>query len=319
MSAVDGGLARLYRDLALRQAPRILGLGDRDPASPTYGCFDRAYWHYRLVDLANAQQQQAALYLVLLAAAPGRFQGAERLREWALAATSCWASLQHRDGSFDEAYPNERGYCVTALSTAAVAAALLRLGAPGPRQALVRAGRWLAAHGNPAVSNQAAGGALALLELGELLADAALADAGRAQLGELLGRQDPEGFFPEYGGADVGYQSITLALLARCRRWAADPGLDEALARGASAIAGRLDGWGRHDPLASSRRTQYLYPSGLVAAGAAGPLAAHRTGVEAGHTLEPGWLDDRYVIWLATDYLLAAEGLAGSAPAPSTR
>ena len=42
------------RDLYVREAlsyvPHLTQLVDRNPYSPTYGCFDREYWHYRTLD-----------------------------------------------------------------------------------------------------------------------------------------------------------------------------------------------------------------------------------------------------------------------------
>ncbi len=33
---------------------RLLGAMDRDPDSPTYGCFDRGFWHYKAQDWSSA-------------------------------------------------------------------------------------------------------------------------------------------------------------------------------------------------------------------------------------------------------------------------
>ena len=44
---------RWYADAALHEIPRLLTLLDRDPSSPTYGCFDRNYWHYRTQDFPS--------------------------------------------------------------------------------------------------------------------------------------------------------------------------------------------------------------------------------------------------------------------------
>ena len=66
MIAVDttaGVTARWYADVALTQIPRVLTLQDRDPSSPTYGCFDRNYWHYRTQDFPSGMYQELALPL----------------------------------------------------------------------------------------------------------------------------------------------------------------------------------------------------------------------------------------------------------------
>ena len=49
------------RDLLLRhglaEIPKFLTLLDRNPHSPTYGCFDRNYWHYRIIDFPSGMAQ----------------------------------------------------------------------------------------------------------------------------------------------------------------------------------------------------------------------------------------------------------------------
>ena len=38
---------------ALALIPKILTLQDRNAHSPTYGCFDRNYWHYKIIDFPS--------------------------------------------------------------------------------------------------------------------------------------------------------------------------------------------------------------------------------------------------------------------------
>ena len=56
----------IYKEIVLSQTPRILGLGDRNESSKTFGCFDRYYWHYKLLDISNARFQESTLLLALL-------------------------------------------------------------------------------------------------------------------------------------------------------------------------------------------------------------------------------------------------------------
>ena len=44
------GFAESIGALVLPEIPKILTLLDRTAVSPTYGCFDRTYWHYRMID-----------------------------------------------------------------------------------------------------------------------------------------------------------------------------------------------------------------------------------------------------------------------------
>ena len=54
---------------ALADIPKILTLQDRTPVSPTYGCFDRAYWHYRMMDFPCGMSQEFVLPLALASGA----------------------------------------------------------------------------------------------------------------------------------------------------------------------------------------------------------------------------------------------------------
>ena len=52
-----------YKQIILLEVPKILSLLDRDEDSPTYGCFDRNFWHYKLNDYSNARMQEVCLIL----------------------------------------------------------------------------------------------------------------------------------------------------------------------------------------------------------------------------------------------------------------
>ena len=113
-----------YRQLALQTARRMISLLDRRPWSPTYGCFDREYWHYKtLIEFPRANFQAAVWGLALLYKTPfpgNEFAGNPQVLDWIHAALKFWAGMRHADGSLDEWYRNERSFCVTAYTAAAV-------------------------------------------------------------------------------------------------------------------------------------------------------------------------------------------------------
>lgn len=298
----------VYASVAVAQAPRILGLGDRDHASKTYGCFDRNFWHYGLLDLSNARYQEAALYLALLYGQDRDtpYAGSAIVREWAVSAIRFWASAQKRDGSFDEVYPNERSYVATAFATFAVAEACIRLGFDGVNDALLKAAHWLETNENAVVANQVAGALAALNAVHRKTRDGDCLSAVSKKRDLLLSLQHPEGWFPEYGGWDIGYLSIGLGYLAR---YAVDAGDEEALGaaeRAAGFIGTKVRDNGTYDISETSRGTQYLYPSGLCLTGRDDLISKHVTGIVRNEALNPAWMDDRFCIPMATDYLLAA-------------
>ncbi|MBX6320910.1 MAG: hypothetical protein IRY94_03705, partial [Rhodospirillaceae bacterium] len=256
-----------YARLVLPQTARALALLDEDPASPTCGCFDRAFWHYRtLVDFPGAGWQQLVWPLALFDRAR---PGTPRLREAVGAGLLWWSRIQHRDGSFDEWYRNEHSYCPTAFTTAAACEALLILGAALPEAvrgaalaAAERAGAWLKRRFNPAVMNQNLAAALALWDLAALTGSARWRRAAEDRYRRVAQAQHAEGWLPEYGGADFGYATLALDLLA-----AGD-------ARGAGDLvrdmAGRLAGFlfavqgagPGHAGRLGSRGTAHVFPYG---------------------------------------------------------
>jgi len=103
----------IYAHLALNQVPRILGNQDRNPYSPTYGCFHRDYWLDKTSDFPDAVRQFGVHTLALIYKYdyPGSiYKGQSKIRDWAIAGMEFWAGIQHKDGSFDEFYPYERGW-----------------------------------------------------------------------------------------------------------------------------------------------------------------------------------------------------------------
>ena len=104
----------IYAQKAISQIPRLLTCLDRNPFSPSYGCFNREYWLTRTRDFPDAIAQFGTLSLSLIWA--HKFPGGEQyfrnkeIKKWIMAAIRYWMKIQHRDGSFDEFYPNERGW-----------------------------------------------------------------------------------------------------------------------------------------------------------------------------------------------------------------
>ena len=46
-------MKNLFANAALAQIPKILTLQDRNPHNPHYGCFDRNYWQYKIIDFPS--------------------------------------------------------------------------------------------------------------------------------------------------------------------------------------------------------------------------------------------------------------------------
>ena len=144
-------LRRRLAELGLKSLPKILTLQDRNPHSPTYGCFDRNFWHLRLTDFPSGMAQEFVLPLALAYANPfegNPFHHIPTVREWIRAGIDYAALSAHSDGSTDDYYPFERAAGAAAFSLYAMVEAL-PLAELDPRPFLpflTRRANWLAGH-----------------------------------------------------------------------------------------------------------------------------------------------------------------------------
>ncbi len=270
---------------------RLLTRLDRRPWSPTYGCFDREFWHYKtLYEFPRASFQQCLWGLALLYKTPfpeNEFAGNPAALEWIRAALKFWAGIRHRDGSLDEWYRHEHSFCVTAHTAAAVRETLLLLGETLPDFQVTT--NWLVQHPNCAVGNQ-------------VLAALDVVDDG-AFKAKILSLQHAEGWFPEYEGADIGYSLLSLDYLARIWRRTGD--------RAVMVAAQRLLNFLRHFPVGggefSSRSTTHCFAYGVETFASAGDENARRILADVRATIDRVNPDDTYTAYFySNSYCLAA-------------
>ena len=200
-----------YLSHALAQIPRLLSRMDREAPSKTYGAFDRTFWGWKFTDFHGARFQEALYPLAWLYTTqiPGNpyYQDA-RIREWIRAGFQYWQTLQHADGSFDEAYPYERSLAAVSFTGFYLGEAFLRMGADFPadiqqsvQKTLERAGDWLCRNdAHPGVlSNHLAAPAAALDVIARITNGPIYADRAKHFINRILSRQSDEGL-PEKSG-----------------------------------------------------------------------------------------------------------------------
>lgn len=294
----------IFHEIGLSQLPRILGLIDRDPNSMTYGCCDRNYWHYKVVDFPNSRLQEAALILGLvfhLDVSDNRFFASKVLKDWIYAVINFWSRRRHADGSTDESYPYERHFCSTAFTLYSVTETLMLMGSE-PTQDLRSTGHFLIKHDNKDVANQMACSATALFNLYILTRDERFQKAADKKIDKLLLMQNDTGFFNEYGGFDLGYDSITLSFLAELYQKDQRDDIKKAAASCINNMSRYIDEHGYFNPGNMSRRTQFIYPYGFSIF-APDVLDRLKVGLQNNFILNPAWMDDRYCIPFAGNYL----------------
>ncbi|MFQ5915768.1 MAG: hypothetical protein ACE5JS_21555, partial [Nitrospinota bacterium] len=322
--ARGGEFSSVYAEKALCQMPRLLSLLDRNPCSPTYGCFHRDYWLYKTSDFPDAVRQFGvqALALVYAHHFPGNpYRANPKVRDWAIAAMNYWASIQHRDGSFDEFYPYERGWVgPTAFTTFAVAEAFRLLkgeisGDVAERvlAAVRRAARFIAAGESEGdlLANHHAMACLALWKAYELLGDPTL-EAGFERLWEGFVRYHDfkEGWSREYDGVDPGYLSATVSFLAKIYQTHPDPKISEVLRQSVEFCSYFVYPDGSYAGSLGSRNTLHFYPHGFEILAGRLPLAAAVAermlrGLADGKLVPPEIMSDRYVFYRVPEYLQA--------------
>lgn len=265
----DPALRGHYATAAVAAIPRLLGAIDRNPYSPTYGCLDRQYWHYRTASFPSGMYQEGALPLALAFATrmPGnRWFGNARLRELAVAAIRFAAAGSHADGSCDDYYPYERalGAAVFSLQAAARGYQLLELDDAAILRWLRRRADWLIGHDESGrLANHHALAALGLLRVGHITRLPQYAEAAEQYLDRVLAWQNDEGWFEEYDGADPGYQTVTIDCLAKIRRLTGEQRLDEPLRRAVAFARLFLHPDDSYGGEYGSRGTYHCYPHGF--------------------------------------------------------
>lgn len=314
----------LYLAAALADIPRLLGAIDRNPYRATYGCLDRQFWHYRTAAFPSGMYQEGALPLALaytLKHPENRWYRQPRVRELAIAAIRFAARSSRRDGSCDDYYPFERalGAAVFSLAAAAEAYRLLELDDAELLAFLRRRADWVMRHDESGrLANHQAMAALGLLRVAEISGHRQYRDAAAARLERLLAWQSDEGWFDEYGGADPGYQTVTIDCLAKIRCLTADARLDEPLRKAVSFTRLFLHPDGSFGGEYGSRGTYHFYPHGMELLAAENAEAAELAdgflrGLAAGR--QAALSDDRMFIHRLGNLLEAYRDYAPTRPA----
>ncbi len=317
-------LRDFYAIKALNQIPRLLGNLDRNPFSPTYGCFHRDYWLDKTSDFPDAVRQFGvqALALVYSHEFPGNiYKGQEKVRDWTVAGMKFWAKIQHREGSFDEFYPYERGWVgPTAFTTFAVAEAYMLLQEemlPPEKEIILNAIRRAAyfiiggESEEDHLANHHAMACLATWKAYRLLGDEKLRKGfGRLWEGYLGYHHRDEGWSREYDGIDPGYLSATVSFLGKIYQDTQESEILEVMRHTIECCSYFVYPNGYYAGSMGSRNTLHFYPHGFEIFGREVPLAAAVAekmlkALSENKLVPPEIISDRYVFYRVPEYLQA--------------
>lgn len=257
----------IYSRIIVKMLPKVLSQVDRDKNSKTYGCCDRNHWHLKTRDFSSAILQQIGLALaeVYLYDFDGNiFYQNEQVKEWAIATVYYWEKIQLKDGSFNEYYPNEHGFPPTAFSFFSACEVYKKLGVNDAKleKAFEKTARYLETHLEKKAYNQEMASITALYSYYQISGADWVLQAVDNKLAQFLAVQSEEGWFPEYGGADIGYLSVCFDMLAEYYWLSKDERVLEPLNKLTGFIQYFIHSDGTIGGEYASRNTIYFLPNG---------------------------------------------------------
>src|SRR5260221_5477029 len=264
---------RLFARDALAQIPKILTLQDRNAHSPTYGCFDRNLWHYKIIDFPRGVAAGFVWPLALAHALPiggNSYFHQPAIKQWAEAGMIYAARSAHADGSCDDYFPFEKAAGAAAFSLLAgiESYALLKLNNKELLDFFARRADWLARHHESGrLTNHQALIVLCLEKVARLFESNRWDKLKAKRLKRVLDWQNEEGWFQEYEGCDPGYHTLTIGLLAQLHELAPNDALKAALERAIHFAAHFVHPDGSFGGEYTSRNTYNYFPHGFEIAG----------------------------------------------------
>ncbi|HJU74391.1 MAG TPA: hypothetical protein VJ717_11650 [Gemmatimonadaceae bacterium] len=329
---VDTARATIYAPFVLAQVPRFLGKIDREPASRTYGSFDRENWAWKFRDFPIGVLQWAGMlplaWLWRLDLPDNRYRDSHELLVWTRAALDELLRRQHRNGAFDSVGPNTQDYGASLAACYYLAATARTLGSALPEhdQARVRAAmaRAIAFAPNATedyayISNHHALFALGVLAASEYCDEPRWRAQADSIVADIIAHQSPDGFYAEYGGNDPGYESLGIDFLARIWVRTRDATLLASLRRAVAyyAYAPQLDG--SLGGALGSRHTRLWFPGGFeqlasVIPEAAAVAAFMRARLQRAEVVTPETVDAQNLPVMLGSYLTACQ--ANDTPRP---
>lgn len=254
---------------------RLISCIDREPSSNTYGCGDRQFWCWKFTDFPGARYQE---YLYLLSwlytnesSVGSNWHKNKNSRLWLEAGINYWCKIQYNDGSFDEAYPFERSLAATAFTLFYVSECYFLIKnhisedvKENFLKASEKAANWLCnndeKHGT--LSNHLAAAAAACLNASIIHNNSNYEERCNYYLDKIYNNQSHEGWYKEYSGADIGYQTHCTFYLACIWQKTKDARLIKSLRLANKFLIHFIHPDGSIGGEYASRNTMFYFPAG---------------------------------------------------------
>lgn len=255
----------MFEKLLNHLFPRILTQVCRDPGSPSYGSFDRNWWHYKIRDFSSVILQQGGYLTYLYSRFNSYAPYKNKLEEIAKASVYFWAKRANKYGAFEEYYPWEKGYPPTAFSTLAMAKLIEKLDLSDQTidKALQVAAKQLISRFEPKAANQQVAGLAALAVIKRIRPQLVNDHDFEKLIRETLALQNPEGWFVEYDGPDLGYLSVTMDCLWDLYDYTGNQEFYNANVRALNFLAPFVDFAKSNIGMHNARNTDYIVPYGI--------------------------------------------------------
>ncbi len=257
-----------YEKFINMHMPIILTAIDRDEDSKTYGSCDRNFWHLKIRDFSSAILQQSCLTLAMAYKydySNNNYYNNDKIREWSIAALKYMGKIQLKDGSFNEYYPNEHGFPPTAFNLFAGCKTYKELELKDNEilEVLKKSVYWICNHDEKRAFNQEIAALAGLALYREIANDNSVNDAINHKVELLLSVYCEEGWFPEQGGADIGYSSVALDMLTEYYEITKDERVIKPLHGMVDFLSHFVHPDGTIGGEYGSRNTIYFMPNGL--------------------------------------------------------
>lgn len=305
----------VYRQHGESCVRRVLSFLDQDPASPSYGCFDRAFWGWKKKDFPDTTLQYAIIPLLK----SGGVSDAVILLGISF---DFFKKYVHRNGTCDQSYPYEN-HPKTFLDLVPVLHQIIASSEGTFSSEMVIEAKTLIRKGLESslkperyafIANHVAHDMYQYLSSATLLGDSRFYDVASSHLKSLKENTHPEGWHMEYCGADPGYQTRALKYLTRCLPLFQDREREACLAlcrASCEFLRKAVMPDGCLYAMFGSRNTALVYPSGIEAMAAREerfqPLAARvRWAITEERAILPEYLEFDNFIRLFDDYCDAA-------------
>ena len=254
----------------------ILSQIDRDPMSPTVGCCDRNFWAWKSKDFPDSILQYSLMPLLRVLKAPPKELMAQESRYYlgtAILAAKFLCKIQHANGSFDKSYPNELSPGIV-FSVLPLWISLLNdykkdLGPELFRtieKGFNRAVSYVLRNKEnyAVISNHLVHYAYVLLLIDKIWSQPECKKLGQVYINILLRHQSAEGWYLEYEGPDMGYQTRTLSYITRILTIFPDEELKQSALKSLQFISSFAYPDGSFGGEIGSRNTSIIYPYGFA-------------------------------------------------------